>query len=235
MTSDKNIIGMIRWEENGIGADLGQLEAMPGNLTNPKTFKFKFLSEYVEGANYRSIVREPNLVTLEGMINAAKKLKCRGAKFIVTSCGFNAYYNRELADSVDIPVISSSLIQVPMVSSMIKSDQYIAIITADRKHLTDRHLLNAGITDRVNYIIAGLDESEEFQKINSNPDAELNVDKFTKEVLSIIEELILSYRNIGAVVMECTDLPPFSEAVRKKFNIPVFDIVTLVNMVHGAS
>jgi aspartate/glutamate racemase len=229
--SDINV-GLIRWEKNGIGADLGQLEAMPGNLTNPESFNIQFLSEYVEGANYRTIVTEPNPGTLDKMIKAAKQLKKRGAGFIVTSCGFNAIFNRELSDSVDIPVISSSLIQVPLVSLMIKSDQCIAIITADKKHLTKKHLLNAGIKDNIGYVIGGLDDSEEFQKINSDSAAELNVDKFTKEVLAIIEELITSCGNIGAVVMECTDLPPFSDAVRKKFHLPVFDIVTLVNMVY---
>ena len=225
-------VGLIRWEKNGIDADLGQLEAMPGNLTNPESFNFQFLSEFVEGANYRTIVAEPNPGTLNNMIKAAKQLKKRGVKFIVTSCGFNAIFNRELSNSVDIPVISSSLIQVPLVSSMINNDQRIAIITASKKHLTEKHLLNVGITESIRYVIAGLDDSDEFQKINSDPDAELAVDKFTEEVLFIIGKLISLYGNIGAVVMECTDLPPFSDAVRKKFNLPVFDIVTLVNMVY---
>ena len=227
-------VGLIRWEKNGIDANLGQLEAMPGNLINPKTFNFQFLSEYVEGANYRTIVKEPNHATLNKMIKAAEQLKKQGANFIVTSCGFNSIFNTELSNSVDIPVISSSLIQVPLVSLMIKNDQYIMIVTADKKHLTEEHFVNAGITKKINYVIAGLDNSEEFQKVNSNPNAELNVEKFSKEVLSIIKKTISSNCNIGAVVMECTDLPPFSDAVRKKFNLPVFDIVTLVNMVYEA-
>jgi Asp/Glu/hydantoin racemase len=39
---------------------------------------------------------------------------------------------------------------------------------------------------------------------------------------------------MGALVIECTDLPPFAHSIQQKFNIPIFDIVTLTNMVYEA-
>jgi N-acyl-D-aspartate/D-glutamate deacylase len=38
----------------------------------------------------------------------------------------------------------------------------------------------------------------------------------------------------GAIVLECTDLPAFAKAIQKVTNLPVFDIVALVRMVHEA-
>ena len=169
------------------------------------------------------------------MIKGAKILEKKGAKVIVTSCGFNAIFQKELADTVSVPVISSSLVQVPMISTMLKEDQTIAIITANKKCLTNKHIRNAGITDDIKYVIGGLDQSTEFQKIHNYPNSELNKSKFTEELLSVVEDLINTNSNIGAIVFECTDLPPFAPTVRKKFNLPVFDIVTLVNMLHSSS
>jgi hypothetical protein len=40
--------------------------------------------------------------------------------------------------------------------------------------------------------------------------------------------------SIGAIVFECTNMPPFADAVQRAVNLPVFDIVTLINMVHEA-
>jgi hypothetical protein len=33
--------------------------------------------------------------------------------------------------------------------------------------------------------------------------------------------------DIGAVVFECTNLPPFSDEVSRVFGLPVYDIITL--------
>jgi len=34
--------------------------------------------------------------------------------------------------------------------------------------------------------------------------------------------------NIGAIVMECTNMSPFAADIRKKFGIPVFNIYTFI-------
>ena len=43
----------------------------------------------------------------------------------------------------------------------------------------------------------------------------------------------VEYKRItGAIVLECTDLPPFAAALRRALRLPVFDIVTLANWVY---
>jgi Asp/Glu/hydantoin racemase len=37
---------------------------------------------------------------------------------------------------------------------------------------------------------------------------------------------------MGALVIECTDLPPFAHLIQEKIRVPVFDIVTLTNMIY---
>jgi len=83
------------------------------------------------------------------MIEAAQAMEQEGVKAIMTSCAFNAIFQRELANAVDVPVFASSLIQVQLVHQMLKKGQKVGIITADRVHLTEEHLEKAGITKTI--------------------------------------------------------------------------------------
>jgi Asp/Glu/hydantoin racemase len=39
---------------------------------------------------------------------------------------------------------------------------------------------------------------------------------------------------VGAIVLECTNMPPYREDIQALTGLPVFDITTLVRMVHDA-
>ena len=38
----------------------------------------------------------------------------------------------------------------------------------------------------------------------------------------------------GAIVLECTNMPPYAAAIRQATALPVFDITSLIQMVHAA-
>jgi len=81
--------------------------------------------------------------------------------------------------------------------------------------------------------VVGMDSKEEFTRvILKNETTVLNIDKLRDEVLSATKELINGPDNIGAIVLECTDLPPFRNDIKKLTGLPIFDIVTLTNMVY---
>ena len=54
------------------------------------------------------------------------------------------------------------------------------------------------------------------------------------EVLAVVDELAQDHPDMGALVIECTDLPPFAHLIQEKIGVPVFDIVTLTRMVYEA-
>jgi Asp/Glu/hydantoin racemase len=161
------------------------------------------------------------------MVTAAQELESEGVRAIATGCGFNALFQRELADSVGVPVFASSLLQVPMVHRMLKKNQMIGIITADSSLLSQAHLESVGITREVPCAIAGIQETSEFSRIRSDPCADLDGARMKEEVVDVVQTLIRAHPEIGAIVLECTDLPPFSAAIRRATGLPVFDIVTM--------
>jgi len=226
------LMGMLAWEESK--NSLAQLEAMPGNIMHPETFRFPLKFIRVKGANYRTVVEQSNEAVLAEMIKAAREMEAAGVKVITTSCGFNAIYQKELANAVAVPVFSSSLMQVPMVYNMLKQGQQIGIITADKKHLTRAHLEAAGIASSIPVCIMGVENTEEFSKARTDPGARVDPGKFIQEVVDVAKTLATKNQNLGAIVLECTDLPPAAAAIREKFGLPVFDIVTLMNMVYAS-
>lgn len=59
------------------------------------------------------------------MITMAKKMvEEDGVKAFTTSCGFNAIFQKKLADALDVPVFTSSLLQVPYMQQIIGTKKY---------------------------------------------------------------------------------------------------------------
>jgi aspartate/glutamate racemase len=100
--------------------------------------------------------------------------------------------------------------------------------------LTQQHLRAVGAED-IPVCIAGMDDQKEFcDVIIDYKRVALDFGKFEKELLSVAEGLVEQNPDIGAIVLECTDMSYFAPLIQQKVNLPVFDIVTLTNMVYQA-
>ncbi len=230
-SSRRPLIGILGWEAGNIDT-LAQLEKIPGNIAHPETFDFPVDYERITGAHYQTVVVQPNAGVLASMVDAARAMERRGIRAVLTSCGFNAVFQRELAGAVNVPVFASALLQVPLVHRMLKPDQCVGIITAAEEHLTTAHLTSVGITDEMPICITGLENSREFSRILADPKADPVVDKLESEIVDLARRLVAENRGIGAIVLECTDLPPFAAALRRALRVPAFDIVSLANWVY---
>ncbi len=225
------LIGILCWEEGCSPRGLEQLESLLGNSTNPDTFQFPVKYSRIKGANIHTILESPCQNTLKSMIHEAKKMEKLGIKAITTSCGFNAIFQRELADSVNVPVFTSSLMQVPIVQNMLGKHQTLGVITAKKSALSTDHLRNVGINSDVSLHIEGLETCTEWNKMFLSPNDEIDLVKVERDLIDIVS-LMMKRSDIGAFILECTDLPPFADVIRKATGRPVFDFVTLTNFVH---
>ena len=193
-------IGILGWElTNRI--TLSQLEAIPGDIAHPDTFSFPVKYVRVKGCHYKTIVEAPDEAALEAMIKASQQLEREGVRGIITNCGFNAIFHKELSNAVFVPLISSSLTQVPLVHAFLKKECSIGIITADKRYLSEKHLSNVGIDQTIPIQIIGLEDSEEFSKIRHNSVAVFNVDKFFVELRVLVTNLV-SKNKVGAKVVQ---------------------------------
>jgi len=226
-------IGILCWKAGQVSRGLVQLESLIGNSTNPSSYAFPVCFCRVKGANVKTILENPSHEVLETMIAEAKAMVADGVRAITTSCGFNAIFQNELAEAVNVPVFTSSLLQVPLVQKMVGPKGEVIILTANKSALKLEHLKAVGITNTTNLYIYGLETCHEWNKIFSSPSEDIDLNIIREEVVGIALETYKAHPQTRAVVLECTDLPPFSEEIRNKTSLPVFDFVTLVNYVYA--
>lgn len=228
----KPFIGVLCWEEDSATGKL------VGANWYPKTFGFPIRNKRIKGTNYETIVKNPTVETLNLLIRGAQEFEREGAQGITTDCGFNAIWQKELAESVSIPVFASSLLLVPLVQKMIGKGKKVAIITADKRYLTERHLKAVGIEESVGTCIIGLEENKDFFEaatVSSKTIKYLDDKSIRKLQVTLGEvgrKLVEDNPDVGAIVLECTDLPPFAGFIQEATNLPVFDIVTLTKLVY---
>src|SRR5438309_2322685 len=55
-----------------------------------------------------------------------------------------------------------------------------------------------------------------------------------QEHLTVARRMLAAHPEIGALVLECTNMPPYRADLQAATGLPVFDITTLVRMVHDA-
>jgi hypothetical protein len=207
---------------------------IPGDIGHAGTFPFPVLYHKVRNASPTRVVREGDPALLDGFIQGARTLEAAGVLAITTSCGFLAMFQRQLAEAVRVPVFTSALQLVPLVSRMLAPDHAVGILTVDGRALGPRHLAGAGITEDVPVVIWGLERGQAFTPVLLDNELELDVDAARRENVEAAREMVERHPEVGAIVLECTNMPPYAAAIREATALPVFDITTLIRMVYAA-
>lgn len=207
---------------------------IPGHIRNPATFSFPVRYQVVSGATPDRVVSQADPTLLEPFIAAARDLEAAGVAAITTACGFLVLFQRELAAAVGVPLYASSLIQLPMVARMLRPDQRVGLLVAKKESLTMAHLAAIG-GESVPVCVGGMAGRPEFSEvILGGQRVELDVERLRDEVVAEASQLAADHPDLGALVIECTDLVPFASVIAERVGVPVFDIVTLTEMVHDS-
>ena len=203
-----------------------QFPRIPGDIANARTWSVPVHYRVVPGATPKAAVYDKGKDILEGFIDAAKHLVKMGADGITTNCGFLSLFQEKMAEAVNVPVATSSLMQVNMVQSLLPKSKKVAILTIHKPSLKQEHLIAANVP--LDTPIIGTENGKEFTRVIINDEKEMDIDQARQDHLDAVKKLMTSNSNIGAIVMECTNMSPFAADVRKKFGIPVFNIYTFI-------
>jgi Asp/Glu/hydantoin racemase len=220
------------------GAPLGilMLEArfprIPGDMGNAATWPFPVLYRVVKGASPERVVLRQADGLLDAFQDAAAELVDQGAEAITTNCGFLAIFQRELAEHVRVPVATSSLIQVPWVQTLLPPGKRVGVITVSAQSLTPRHLDGAGVP-RDTPIVGTEDGREFFRVLIKGESRDMDVALAQADILDAGRRLVSADPSVGAIVLECTNMPPYASALRDALGLPVFDIYSLIAWFHA--
>lgn len=205
---------------------------IPGNVGNASTFDFPVRYEKVTGASIDRLLNQQDPELAEPFIQAAVRLQDTGVRAITGACGFMAFFQQQVAQSVDIPVFLSSLLQIPFIHQI--TQKKIGIITANAACLKPDHFTAVGVSQTLPMAIAGMENQVEFRDAVLREKGSLDSEKIQDEVVNVAKELVQKHPDIGSILLECSDLPPYAHAVQSAVNLPVFDFFTMINYVHTA-
>lgn len=203
-----------------------------GDIGNAETWNFPVLYKTVKNALPHKVVLELTKSDIEPFILAAKELESRGVKAITTSCGFLALFQEEMQKELSVPVFTSALVQLPFIRGIINPKKKILILTANSKTLTQRHLESAcGSLKDISYKIVGTEDKPTFTWFTVENREKVDLDLCRQDIILSLDEELNKKNDYGAILLECTNMPPYSDFIRQRYNLPVFDIVTLANFV----
>lgn len=200
-----------------------------GDIGNLDTFEFPVKRVIVNNATSKNVVKTSDNNLIDDFIREAKQLETEGVKAITTSCGFLARFQNEIVKHLSIPFFSSSLLLIPLIQEMI-GDKTIAILTVRKQTLSEECF--SSIKRPFNAVVYGM-EGTHFSDIYVDNHTALDVDEARDDIFKVIDKLLEENTNIGAILFECTNMAPFSQDVITKYQLPVFDICSLVRMMNN--
>ena len=206
---------------------------VPGDMGNATTWPFPVHYRVVRGASPERVVLDRAAGLLQPFLDAADELVAMGAAAITTNCGFLSLFQRELAAHVGVPVATSALMQVPWVQATLPPGRRVGVVTISAASLSAAHLAAAGVPPDTP--IEGCEGGRElFPVLIRGQRQDLDTEAAEQDVLDAARRLTTAHPEVGAIVLECTNMPPYAAAVAETTGLPVFDVVTLVHWLHGA-
>ncbi len=202
---------------------------IPGDIGNPASFDFPVIFRRMEGLGPGDAVAahpdRPRVLSV--LVANARALVEAGAIGLSTSCGFLALYQDDLAAALPVPVATSALLHIRR-----NPGRRIGVLTASARNLTPAHFTAVGAPSDTP--VAGLPEDSSFARTFIANGPTLDRDAVEREVVMAARDLVERQPAIDTLVFECTNLPPYRQAVEQATGRPVLDVLDLLRDFYAA-
>ena len=214
------------------------LPMIPGNMGNASTFDFPMLYREMNADNVFDVMANPPSKNFtDGIVEAAQWLELQGVRAIMGNCGFFGSYQNVVRKQINVPFFSSSLMMLPMMVQSMPANKKVGVITANGPILKKvQAIQNCGLSleDKKNRIVVmGCEEYPEFATGIMANTGRYNPNKVEKEIVSVAERMLVANKDIGAILLECTELSPHAVAVQNAVRMPVWDYTTLTKWIYS--
>jgi len=204
----------------------------PGDIDCPDTYGYDVFYRVVPGLTFE--ICQSGRLTPEvekEFIEAVQWLVAKGVSGITGDCGFMMYFQQLARRHTTIPVFMSALAQLPAVTCGFSKHELIAIFTANGKSLRPmRNLIKdeCGVDpEEKRFIMVGCENVDGFEQVALG--GKVDVAKVTPGMVTLAREVLRKEPKIRAILFECTELPPYADALRASTGLPVFDAITGCN------
>ena len=209
----------------------------PGDIDSPGSFPYKVYYKVVPGLSFEMCqsgnlteeVKDRFKESIQWLVNE------KNVSGITGDCGFMMYFQEIAREITHIPVFMSALCQLPAVTCAYSANEQIIILTANSKTLEpmrDLIRVECGVdTQDQRYHIVGCEDVDGFEAVAFGE--KVDTKKVEPGVVKKAMEALEMYPDSRAFLLECTELPPYSDAIRFKTGLPVFDAITGCNFFIG--
>lgn len=223
------------------GQDIGilmlstQFPRIIGDMGNANTFH-----THVRYRTVRNITKGPitekniEQELIQPFIEAAKSLEAEGCKAITTSCNFLAGFQKRLANSVNIPVFTSTLMLVPMIRTMLNRNLKIAIFTENPMVISEEYFRQAGWSStEIPVVVSGMPDNSPFSNLFIGDNVEEDLGTLKQCVEELTRRHLEEHPDTGAIVLECANLAPFTGLIQDIAGVPVFGMNQLLEYIES--
>jgi Asp/Glu/Hydantoin racemase len=194
-----------------------------GDIGNPLSFDFPVIFRTMQGiGSADAVAAHPDRPrVLAALKSNAEMLAAEGAVGLSTSCGFLALYQKDLEQLSPVPVATSALLLIKTLTG-----KKVGVITASAENLTPAHFEAVGAPRDTP--VAGMPAGGSFAATFLRNGTTLDRDAVEAEAIEAGRTLLRQHPDIDAIVLECTNLPPYKSALERALGVPVFDVLDLL-------
>jgi len=205
---------------------------IPGDIGNAATWPFPVQYKVVRAATPDNVVRGNASPLLQAFIDAGRELVEMGCDGIATNCGFLVPFQDELSQELGVPAATSSLLQAPLIQSTLPRGKTVGILTISSETLGAEHLKAAGIAPGTP--VAGTGAGSHFTEKVLGDAPEIDFAQARADNVAAAKKLVSDTPEIGAILLECTNMVPYAADIRRATGRPVFSIYTYLLWFHAA-
>jgi Asp/Glu/hydantoin racemase len=203
---------------------------VPGDVGNAGTWDYPVLYRTVPGCDIDRLIHRGDPELIHAIRDTARELEAHGVRGITSNCGFMLRFQDQVAAAVSVPVFLSSLLQLPLMLAAFARRRPVGVLTASAGGLTPELLALAGVAADDPVKVYGMDVYPSFDRPFMQDSGTVDTDALARDITACARKMQAEHPEMGAILLECADLPPYARAVQQATGLPVFDFTTLVDL-----
>ena len=213
----------------------------PGDIDHPNSYHYRTHQEIAKFLTFEAAqAGEPLTAKQKEHFDAAiTRLEAiPGVVGITGDCGFLMNYQKEARRQAKLPCFISAVMQCHILSCSFSVDEEFLVLTANGESLRpsfNKMLAMAHVTDperQARFHVLGCENVDGFDAVAKGE--KVDVPRVTPGIVKIASEAVAKNPKIRAILLECTELPPYADSLRRALKMPVLDAITLVDFFHSA-
>lgn len=195
---------------------------LPGDVGHAGSFAMPVRHRVVSGATPVRVVQQGDPALIAPFVDAGRAMVAEGARALTTSCGFLARWQAELQAALPVPVWTSALLWLPELAALRPG-----VVTVNGSALDAAVLRAAGAAPDTP--VQGIRPDSAFARTLLQDRPTLDPADAERQVVDAARALVTAHPRTGAIVLECTNMPPYRDAVVRGCGLPVHDVMTLLH------